>query len=116
PGGSAGKSKRPTSLVVVVRVALVALFVTVTVTPGITAPVESFTSPVIVPRVCANTGTQRSNQVQPTTRLRRIGTAPFGLIFSLARTRLRRVPGQVKAIGRVLRAEMARSSTLWNRG
>ena len=51
PGGSAGKSKRPAELVTVVRVALVALFTTVTVAPGSRAPVPSLTSPEIVPSV-----------------------------------------------------------------
>src|SRR5438128_9012998 len=77
PGGSAGKSYRPTSLLEVVRVALVALLITVTVAPGTTAPVESFTSPVMVPSVCAKDGAQRSNQVSPANRVRRIGKAPF---------------------------------------
>src|SRR5712692_5572702 len=77
PGGNAGKSNRPTSLLTVVRVALVALLTTVTVAPGTTAPVESFTSPVMVPSVCATHGAQRSNHVNPTNRVRRIGKAPF---------------------------------------
>ena len=42
PGGNAGKSNRPTSLLEVVRVALVALFTTVTVAPGTTAPAGIF--------------------------------------------------------------------------
>src|SRR5258708_19503865 len=66
-------SYRPTALLTVVRVALVALFTTVTVTPGITPPVESLTSPVMVPSVCAKQGAQRSNDVNPTNRGRRIG-------------------------------------------
>ena len=77
PGGSAGKSNRPTSLLEVVRVALVALFTTVTVAPGTTAPVESLTSPVIVPSVCAKAGAHRSNHVNPTNRVRRIETGSF---------------------------------------
>src|SRR6185503_16002440 len=77
PGGNAGKSNRPTSLGTVVRVALVALFTTVTVAPGITAPVESFTSPVMVPRVCAKQGAQRSNQVNPPNKVRRMGNGSF---------------------------------------
>jgi hypothetical protein len=70
-------------LVEVVRVALVALFTTVTVTPGTTAPVESFTSPVMVPSVCAKQGTQRSNDVNPTNSVRRMKRLLSG-------TRLRR--------------------------
>src|SRR5439155_2816481 len=70
PGGNAGKSNRPTSLLDVVRVALVALFTTVTVAPGITAPVESFTSPVIVPSVCANDGTERTNETRTANQVR----------------------------------------------
>ena len=77
PGGNAGKSNRPTSLLGVVRVALVALFTTVTVAPGTTPPVESFTSPVMVPSVCAKPGAQRSNHVNPTNRVRRIGKGSF---------------------------------------
>src|SRR5712692_6587938 len=77
PGGNAGKSNRPTSLLTVVRVALVALLTTVTVAPGTTAPVESFTSPVMVPSVCAKDGAQRSNHVNPTNRVRRIGKSSF---------------------------------------
>src|SRR5712692_5041334 len=77
PGGNAGKSNRPTSLLTVVRVALVALFTTVTVAPGITALVESRTSPVMVPSVCANDGAQRSNDVNATNRVRRIGQGSF---------------------------------------
>jgi len=77
PGGSAGKSNRPTSLVVAVRVALVALLTTVTVTPGITAPVPSLTAPEIVPSVCATHGVQSNNDVSPTKRVRRIGRLPF---------------------------------------
>src|SRR5712692_7861210 len=73
PGGNAGKSNRPTSLLTVVRVALVALLTTVTVAPGTTAPVESFTSPVMVPSVCATHGAQRSNHVSPANRVRRMG-------------------------------------------
>ena len=61
----------------VVRVALVALFTTVTVTPGTTPPVESFTSPVMVPSVCATHGAQHSNHVHPTNRIRRMAKAPF---------------------------------------
>ena len=49
PGGSAGKSKSPAELVTVVRVALVAVFTTVTVAPGSRAPVPSLTSPEMVP-------------------------------------------------------------------
>src|SRR6266550_882451 len=77
PGCNAGKSNRPTSLVVVVRVALVALFTTVTVAPGTTAPVESFTSPVMVPNVWAKLGAQRSNQVNPANKVRRMGNGSF---------------------------------------
>src|SRR6266513_1318530 len=77
PGGNAGKSNRPTSLLAVVRVALVALFITVTVAPGTTAPVESFTSPVMVPSVCAKEGAQRSNHVNPTSRVRAIRRGSF---------------------------------------
>src|SRR5207249_3226553 len=73
PGGNAGKSNRPTALLDVVRVALVALFTTVTVAPGITAPVASFTSPVIVPSVCAMQGEQRSSHVSPAKRHLRMG-------------------------------------------
>jgi hypothetical protein len=51
PGGIAGKAKAPTSLLCWVRVALVATFCAVTVAPGIVAPEESFTSPVMVPSV-----------------------------------------------------------------
>src|SRR5262245_51769470 len=76
PGGNAGKSNRPTSLLVLVRVALVAVFTTVTVAPGRTAPVESFTCPAIVPSVCATPGAQRNNHVNPTSSVRRIGLAP----------------------------------------
>src|SRR6266852_5795441 len=77
PGGSAGKSNRPTSLLVVVRVALVALFTTVTVAPGTTRPLESLTSPVMVPSVCAKHGAQKSNHVNPTNRVRRMGEGSF---------------------------------------
>ena len=56
PGCNAGKSNRPTALLKVVRLALVALFTTVTVTPGTTASVVSLTSPVMVPSVCATHG------------------------------------------------------------
>ena len=51
PGGSAGKSNSPAELVTVVRVALVALFTTVTDAPGSKAPLPSLTSPEIVPSV-----------------------------------------------------------------
>src|SRR5438477_3904770 len=77
PGGKAGTSNRPTALLTVVRVALVALFTTVTVAPGTTAPLESFTSPVMVPSVCATHGAQRSKQVKPRNRVRRIGNDSF---------------------------------------
>src|SRR5690242_7146338 len=77
PGGSAGKSKRPTSLLEVVRVELVALFNTVTVAPGTTPPVESLTSPVMVPSVWADAGAQSSNHVNATNSVRRIGTGSF---------------------------------------
>src|SRR5262245_142537 len=76
PGGSAGRSNSPTSLLTVVRVALVDVFTTVMVTPGRTAPVESFTVPVMVPRVCAKTGAHSSNPVKPASSVRRIGQAP----------------------------------------
>ncbi|PYQ81003.1 MAG: hypothetical protein DMG01_05235 [Acidobacteria bacterium] len=59
------------------RVALVALLITVTVAPGTKAPVESFTSPVMVPSVCAKPGVPSSNQVKPTNRIRRIRRGSF---------------------------------------
>ena len=43
----------PSALVVVSRVPRVAVFVTVTLAPGIAAPDESVTVPVIPPCVCA---------------------------------------------------------------
>jgi hypothetical protein len=46
------------------------------VTPGRTAPVESFTDPVMVPRVCAALGAQSTNHVNPASNVRRIGLAP----------------------------------------
>src|SRR4249919_696989 len=43
----------PASLLIAERTALVAGLVAVTLAPTITAPVESFTVPVISPKVCA---------------------------------------------------------------
>src|SRR5207248_2524166 len=77
PGGSAGNSNSPTSLLDVVRVALVPLLTTVTVAPGTTAPVESLTAPVMVPSDCATHGAQRNSQVNPASRVRRMEQAPF---------------------------------------
>ena len=51
PGGNAGKLYAPESLLTDSRAAFVPVFVAVTVAPGMSAPDESFTSPVIVPRV-----------------------------------------------------------------
>ncbi len=60
----------PDALVCTPRAALVPLFVTVTVTPGMTAPDESFTAPVMVPSVCATPGAQSSSQTNPVSRPR----------------------------------------------
>jgi hypothetical protein len=49
----AGNTNAPTLLLVCVRVAFVATFCAVTVEPGMLAPEESLTSPVMVPSVCA---------------------------------------------------------------
>src|SRR4030095_8148851 len=62
PGGMAGNAKAPTSLLCWVRSALVATFCAVTVAPGIVAPEASFTSPVMVPSVCAYAGIERHRQ------------------------------------------------------
>jgi hypothetical protein len=51
---------------------VVALLVTVMVAQGNTAPVESLTSPVMVPRVCAKHVAARKTQTQPTSRIRRM--------------------------------------------
>src|SRR5439155_23003560 len=51
PGGSDGKKYSPASLVVTVRVALVPVLTTVTVTSAAIAPLESRTSPPIEPNV-----------------------------------------------------------------
>src|SRR5688572_6880974 len=58
PGGTAGKTYTPDSLLWVRRVALVAALVRVTLTPGSTEPLESTTVPLISPDgVCAQAGT-----------------------------------------------------------
>jgi hypothetical protein len=53
PGTSAGMLYSHSSLVVALRTPLVAMLRTVMLAPAIAAPVESFTSPVTVPSVCA---------------------------------------------------------------
>ena len=65
-------------MVEVVRVALVALFTTVTVTPGTTAPVESFTSPVMVPSVCAKQECAEEQRRQSHKQSPAHEEAPFG--------------------------------------
>ena len=54
PGFNAGTEYKPSSLVVVSRVAPVAVFVTVTVTPGRTAFAWSITRPLMLAVACAN--------------------------------------------------------------
>src|SRR5260370_34740831 len=63
-GCNGGKLYTPALLVTTVRDAFVDRFCAVTVTPGMTAPVESLTSPVISPSVCARHGRLRNNQTQ----------------------------------------------------
>ena len=53
PTGKSRTKYRPKALVVVVRVAPVSLFFTLTVAPWITALEESVTIPVMLPDVCA---------------------------------------------------------------
>jgi hypothetical protein len=91
PGGSAGKSNSPTALLMLVRVALVALFTTVTTTPGITAPLESLTSPVMVPRVCAHDGAQSNSHNPAMQRVRRI-QGSFRLWSTVSTRERRRMP------------------------
>src|SRR5260370_19511248 len=64
PGCNAGKLYTPALLVTTVRDAFVDRLCAVTVTPGMTAPDESLTSPVISPSVCARQGKPRHNQTQ----------------------------------------------------
>src|SRR5262245_41392302 len=68
--------KRLTSLLGVVRVASVAVFTTVTVAPGNTERVASWTWSVVVPSVCGNPGARRRSQTTPANNVRRRGEAP----------------------------------------
>src|SRR5918993_3005322 len=68
----------PDALLAISRVAFVPVLVAVTVAPGMTAPDPSFTSPVIVPSVCAPTGTAINNRATKNNdgKIRRMTDAP----------------------------------------
>jgi hypothetical protein len=51
--GSLGNEYRPCPSVVVVNIVPSVMFVAVTLTPGITAPLGSFTTPERLPPICA---------------------------------------------------------------
>jgi|GEM_PF-6827306 len=66
PGGRLGTVYWPASVVVVSKFTFVAVFVTMTRTCGIKAPVVSVTVPVIVPRLsCAKHESAMSNRIAP---------------------------------------------------